>query len=164
MVPELKNRLHVRKAESTDPIPYDLLLLADPSMTAIEKYLPASEIYVCELDEVCIGVYVLYPAGNGIAEIKNIAVKDELQGKGIGKHLLADACTRAKNAGYDRIIIGTGNSSIGQLFLYQQQGFEIFGMKMNFFMENYDEPIFEDGIQCKHMIMLGKDLPAGSRE
>jgi hypothetical protein len=69
--------------------------------------------------------------------------------------MLDHAVQTSKNKNFNTIIIGTGNSSIGQLYLYQRQGFEIFDIKKNFFVDNYPDPIFEDGIQCKHMIMLG---------
>ena len=58
-------------------------------------------------------------------EIKNIAVREDRQGQGLGKKLLQEAIRVAKNKGYERIEIGTGNSSIGQLALYQKCGFRI---------------------------------------
>jgi len=148
----------IHKLKQAEEIPYDLLLLADPYQAAIDKYLSASEIYIASLSTKVIGLYVLYPAGAGTIEIKNIAVEESLQGKGIGKQMLGHAAEICRSKGIDTLIIGTANSSIGQLFLYQQQGFEIFDIKRDFFLDNYIEPIFEDGIQCKHMIMLKKKL------
>jgi len=55
-------------------------------------------------------------------EIKNIAVKDIYQGRGIGKLLLNDATKRATEQGFSTLSIGTSNASIGQLFLYQHKG------------------------------------------
>jgi len=64
----------------------------------------------------------------------------------------------AKEKGFKKIIIGTGDAGIKQLYLYQKVGFEIYDIKHRFFIDNYPEPIYENGIQLKHMIMLKKDL------
>ncbi len=36
--------------------------------------------------------------------------------------------------------------------------FEIYEIKHNFFVDNYKEPIFENRIQYKHMVMLKMNL------
>lgn len=148
----------IRKLGPGEKIPYDLLLLADPSIIMINTYLSLAEVYVMEQDQQVIGSYVLLPAGPGTIEIKNIAVNPAWQGKGLGKILLQDAAQRARANGYKYICIGTGNSSIAQLYLYQRQGFEITAIKKGYFTAHYNESIYENGIQCKHMIMLEKQL------
>jgi len=60
--------------------------------------------------------------------------------------------------GYSQILIGTGNSSIHQLSLYQRQGFEMKTVKWHFFTEQYQEPIIENGILCQHLIIFGKKI------
>lgn len=152
------NDISIKQLKADDEIPYALLLDADPSKELIEKYLQGSEIYVAKLSNESIGVYVLYPTSSEKAEIKNIAVKEEHQGKGIGKLLLEDAFKQAKVKGYKELIIGTGNSSVGQLYLYQKAGFEISNIKWNFFIDNYSDPLYENGIRVKHMIVLSKSL------
>lgn len=84
----------------------------------------------------------------------NIAVTDEKQGKGIGKRLVRFAIEKARKKGFKTIEIGTGNSSIGQLALYQKCGFRIVGIDMDFFVRHYSEEIFENGIQCRDMVRL----------
>ena len=148
----------VRKLQKGEPIPYDLLLLADETREAIDRYIYDSKIFVLDQDNEIIAIYVLQNLTKNEVEIKNIAVKKEYQGKGIGTFLLRDATNKAKTAGYISIIIGTANAGIKQLYLYQKEGFEIFDIKKNFIVDNYPEPIFENGIQCKHMIMLKKNL------
>ena len=78
--------------------------------------------------------------------------------RGIGKFLVKDAIKRAKGKGYKTIEIGTGNSSIGQLALYQKCGFRITGIDKDFFIRNYGEEIFENGIQCQDMLRLAQEL------
>ena len=58
-------------------------------------------------------------------EIVNIAVKESMQNNGIGRKLIEEAVNKAKQMGAATIEIGTGNSSIGQLALYQKCGFRL---------------------------------------
>lgn len=148
----------IRELSSEEDIPYDLLLLADPEKEVIDEYLKSSWVYVAILNDIAIGAYVLYALSNSSVEIKNIAVKEEHQNKGIGKMLLHDAIRGAKEKGFQSICIGTANSSIAQLYLYQKAGFEITAIKRNFFIDNYALPIYENDIQAKHMIMLSKEI------
>ncbi|SNZ00352.1 GNAT family N-acetyltransferase [Flagellimonas pacifica] len=138
--------------------PIELLKLADPSVTLINGYLKSGSCYVALLGAEIIGTIVLSESDSTTNEIKNIAVKESLQRKGVGKKLLAFADKLSRQKGYKNILIGTGNSSISQLLLYQKAGFEIKEVERDFFLKNYADPIFENGIQCKHKIILEKDL------
>ncbi|MBY9007323.1 MAG: GNAT family N-acetyltransferase [Candidatus Lokiarchaeota archaeon] len=152
-----ENNKKVRKLLEDEKIPYDLLLLADETIEAIDKYIKDSEIYILESAKKIIAIYVLQIIDKNKIEIKNIAVDTEYQGKGIGTFLLRDATNKAKVKGFKIIIIGTGDAS-KQLYLYQKEGFEIYGKKKNFFINNYPEPIYENGKRLKHMIMLKKTI------
>lgn len=79
-------------------------------------------------------------------------------GKGIGKKLLANAFKYAKDEGYKEIEVGTGNSSIGQIALYQKMGFRMYEIDIGFFDRNYNEKISENGILCRDMIRFTKVL------
>ena len=148
----------VRQLNDNENMPYDLLMLADPFKEMIDAYLKHSKIFVAMLNVNVIGVFVLFPLSDTSAEIKNIAVKSEFQGKGVGKLLLDYAIEMARKDNYKSICIGTANSSVGQLYLYQKKGFEITGIIKDFFMKHYPKPIYENGIQSKHMIMLTRKL------
>jgi aminoglycoside 6'-N-acetyltransferase I len=148
----------IRRLKEQEEIPYKLLLLADPSKKQIDKYIFSSDIYIAEKEKNVIACYVLKSIDNKSIEIKNIAVDNPNQGKGIGMLLINHACETAKKNGFINIIIGTGNSSTGQLYLYHKAGFSIVNTIKDFFIDNYDEPIFENGIQCKDMIVLSKTL------
>jgi aminoglycoside 6'-N-acetyltransferase I len=148
----------IRQLEKQEAIPYELLLLADEAKEMIDRYALDGEIYVLEENDQIIAVYVLKMLDAKRLEIKNIAVRQNHQGQGIGKYLLKDATRRAKAKGFQILLIGTANGAIKQLYLYQKAGFEITAIKKNFFIDHYPEPIFENGIQCKHMIMLEKKL------
>ena len=136
----------------------DLLLLADPSKEFVLEYMKRGECFVAEIEQQTVGIYVLLPTRPKTVELVNVAVAVKQQGRGIGKQLIVNAMKTAKAKGYKTIEIGTGNSSIGQLALYQKCGFRIIGVDLDFFVRHYSEEIFENGIQCKDMIRLAKDL------
>lgn len=153
-----ERELKIRKLNKKEKIPMDLLLLADPSEKMIHNYLKQGVCFVGELDGQIIGVFVLSQQEPNIVEIMNIAVDEDYQGKGIGKQLIHHAIKSAREEAYQTIEIGTGNSSIGQLTLYQKCGFRIVGIDRDFFVRNYPEPIYENGIHCRDMIRLVKEL------
>ncbi|AKP47091.1 MULTISPECIES: GNAT family N-acetyltransferase [Bacillus] len=150
--------MKIRKLNSNESPPMDLLLLADPAKDLVKEYATRGQCFVAEDNGQIIGVYILLPTRPGTVELVNIAVKKENQGNGTGKQLVQHAEQNAKNQGYKTMEIGTGNSSIAPLILYQKCGFRITGIDRDFFIRHYSEEIFENGIQCKDMIRLSKDL------
>ena len=141
-----------------DEIPFQLLLLADPSKKLIDEYIESGYCFLAYMNEELVGDFVLIQTDPEIYEIVNIAVKEEYQGRGIGKQLIQKAIEEAKKLGARSLEIGTGNSSIQQLRLYQKSGFRIIAIDHDFFIRNYEEEIYEDGIQCRDMIRLRKDI------
>ena len=181
----------IRPLRPDEPVPWDLLLDADPARAMVERYLDASEVFVLEQEvaadgesaggERVIGVLALLrlgrdhsepadslvdspalapdaPADGAEYEIKNIAVADDHQGRGHGRRLLAFAIDHVRARGARRLHIGTGNSSIGQLALYQKVGFRIVAIDRDFFTRHYPEPLHENGIPCRDMLRLVLEL------
>ncbi|MGM7722292.1 GNAT family N-acetyltransferase [Metabacillus sp. Hm71] len=150
--------MKIRKLNRDDKAPMNLLLMADPSQNFVNEYVNRGECYISEKENHLIGVYVLLPTRPETVELVNIAVLEEEQGKGIGKRLVLHAIQTSKQKGFKTIEVGTGNSSIDQLALYQKCGFRIIGIDRDFFVRHYQEEIFENGIQCRDMIRLSQDL------
>ncbi|MGM0843162.1 MAG: GNAT family N-acetyltransferase [Bacillota bacterium] len=148
----------IRKRKKDEELPMELLLLADPSEEIVKEYIYRGECFVAELEKKIVGVYVLLPTRPETVELVNVAVAEELHGKGIGKQLVMAAVKVAREKGYKTIEVGTGNSGVGQLALYQKCGFRIVGVDLDFFVRHYPEEIFENGIQCRDMIRLSQDL------
>lgn len=139
--------------QMTKDFPYPLLLEADPSLAHIQRYLMEGYCYVAVEGNEVIGVYVLEKKDEENVEIMNIAVRENRRGKGIGKALIQDAVERSKSYGAKKVVIGTGNSSLDQLALYQKCQFRITGIMEGFF-DDYPDPIIENGIVCRDMIRL----------
>jgi ribosomal protein S18 acetylase RimI-like enzyme len=148
----------IKKLNETEELPMELLLLADPSENIVKEYTTRGECFVAELEKKIVGVYVLLPTRPETIELVNVAVAEEMHGMGIGKQLVMDAVKVAGEKGYKTIEVGTGNSGVGQLALYQKCGFRIVGVDLNFFVRHYPEEIYENGIQCRDMIRLSQDL------
>ncbi|RPF55270.1 GNAT family N-acetyltransferase [Aquisalibacillus elongatus] len=150
--------MDIRELKRDEKYPIDLLLLADPSQTIIEDYLKRGKCFIAISSEIVVGVYVLLPTRPETIELVNIAVAEEQHGRGIGKRLVLHAIQTAKTDGYKTIEVGTGNSSINQLTLYQKCGFRITSIDLDFFTKHYSEEIVENGIQCRDMVRLSQDL------
>lgn len=148
----------MRRLKTNEPAPFNLLLLADEEMQAINLYIHQSKIYVAETGGKLVGVYVLFPLDKDTAEIKAIAVNPEYQNRGIGKLMLNHAGTEAQAKGFKEIIVGTPAIAGKQLNFYRRAGFVLFDVKKDFFIDYYTAPIFEDGIQLMDMAMLKKLL------
>lgn len=148
----------IQQMKKRDQIPWNLLLLADPSRKIIQEYLNKGDIYLALIGDKIIGVYILVKISEDIVELKNIAVDEKYQHQGIGKQLVLDAISRAKTNKAKRIEVGTGNSSLSQLALYQKCGFKITGIDKGFFIRNYGQEIIENGIACVDMIRLAIDF------
>lgn len=154
----MKRQITLLEPGFINPVLYELLLLADPSKEMIDAYLPGSYVFVAEQDKETAGVLVLFPLTDKSAEIKNVAVKPELQGRGTGTALIEHAIGFAALRQYESICIGTANSSIAQLYLYQKLGFGITEIRRDFFTRNYPDPITENGLRAEHMIILTRNL------
>ncbi|AZV63945.1 GNAT family N-acetyltransferase [Peribacillus frigoritolerans] len=150
--------MEIRELFLDEPPPMNLLLLADPSRKLVEEYLGSGTCFVAVRDNRVIGVCVLLQKGPELIEIMNIAVDEQYHGRGIGRQLIEHVIGHAREQGYKMIEIGTGNSGIGQLALYQKCGFRITGVDRDFFNRNYSEAIYENGIQCQDMIRLSQSL------
>lgn len=136
--------------------PIELLLQADPSVEKIKAYLPRSKCFVAMLKGEPVGAYVVQCIAPKVYELMSIAVLPEHQRKGIGSELLKHAVTTVRNMGARRLEVGTGTFGY-QLAYYQREGFRVVAIEKDFFLVNYKEPIYENGIQLKDMLRLAVD-------
>lgn len=136
----------------------DLLLLADPEEAVVLAYLNRGWLFALFENDELYGVMHLLEHDARTLEVKNIAVKESAQGKGFGKQLLDQAKSFARQQGYCTLMVGTGNSSVWIFAFYQKAGFRFKSVIRDFFVINYKEPIFENGLQCRDMIILDQEL------
>lgn len=129
----------------------DLLLLADEQENMIDKYLDKGEMFVLKENNMVIAECVVTKEDNDKYEIKNIAVLPEKQKMGYGKKLIEFVIKHYSDC---RILYaGTGESNLTIPF-YKSCGFNELCRIKNFFIDNYDHEIYEDGRQLIDMVYL----------
>ena len=132
-----------------------MLLLADEQEDMINRYLPHGDLFALydgDLKSVCVVIQI----DGETCELKNIATYKKYQGKGYGTALIQYISDFYKND-YKTMLVGTGETPT-ILSFYESCGFKKSHRIENFFTDNYNHPIFEEGIQLVDMIYLKKDL------
>ena len=138
----------------TDTPERSLLLLADESEESVAEYAGRGTTYVARRDGEILGQYVFLHTRPFTAEVVNIAVAPEYQRRGIATALLQHAVRTARDAGFRLLEIGTGDIGAGQIALYERCGFVRYGIDEDYFRKHYPAPIFENGVECRHMVRL----------
>jgi GNAT superfamily N-acetyltransferase len=131
----------------------DLLLLADEQEDMIDRYLERGDMLVLD-DGGVQAVCVVTREAPGVYELKNIAVRLEAQRKGYGRALVAFAFGHYPDLA--TMLVGTGDAP-GTLNFYRSCGFTESPRVKNFFTDNYDHVMIEDGVQLVDMVYLKKE-------
>lgn len=132
-----------------------LLLLADEEETMIDTYLERGTMYIVDDNGVKCEC-VVTDEGNGILEIKNLATDPSCQRQGYARalvHFLLEKYSKT----HTMIQVGTGESPLTLPF-YEKCGFVRTHRIKNFFVDNYQQPIYEGGTQLIDMIYLQRKL------
>lgn len=100
----------------------DLLLLADEQESMIDRYLDRGELFVCRgPDGVPTCVAVVTDEGNGVCELKNIAVVPSCWRKGYGRQMIEYLCCHY-GGDFLFMTVGTGDSP-QTISFYEHCGF-----------------------------------------
>jgi len=129
----------------------DLLLLGDEQENMIKKYIYIGDLFAL-YDNDLKTVSVVTKEDNETYEIKNLATYEKYQGKGYGTHMLKYIIEKYRNK-CKKLLLGTGDNS-RILSYYHKFGFAYSHTIKNFFVDNYDHEMFEDGKQLVDMIYL----------
>ena len=145
----------IKKVEKDKKRYLDLLLLADEQEDMVDRYLERGTMYVL-VDDGVKAECVVTDEGNGILELKNIAVEPDFHGRGYGKALI-EFLVRTYAGQYVTIQVGTGDSP-STIPFYESCGFCRHHLVKNFFTDHYDHPIYEGGVQLVDMVYLQRRL------
>jgi putative acetyltransferase len=74
-------------------------------------------------DDSIVGAYGLYPIDEQICELRKMYLHKAHRGKGFGKFLLEDAITKARQLGFERMILETASVLKEAIALYKSYGF-----------------------------------------
>lgn len=134
----------------------DLLLIADEQENMIEKYLELGDMFTAYEGDELVGECIVIQKDVGIYELKNIAIYSKFQRYGYGKRLIEYTFKFYENQ-LSTMYVGTGDSPLSIPF-YNSCGFTESHRVKNFFVDNYDHPIIEDGVQLRDMVYLRRDV------
>ena len=147
--------MEIRKVETDKKRYLDLLLLADEQEDMVDRYLERGTMYVLEDDGVR-AECVVTDEGNGILELKNLAVEPAFQGRGYGKAMV-DFLVRTYRGQYGVLQVGPGDSP-STIPFYEACGFRRHQLGRNSFTDHYDHPIYEGGVRLVDMVYLQREL------
>jgi GNAT superfamily N-acetyltransferase len=133
----------------------DLLLQADEQEDMIDRYLESGDMFAL-FDDDLRTVCVVAAIDDETCELKNIATYQKYQGKGYARALIRFVSEYYKN-NFKTMLVGTGETP-AILSFYESCGFKQSHRTKNFFIDNYDHPMFEDGVQLVDMVYLRKKL------
>jgi ribosomal protein S18 acetylase RimI-like enzyme len=136
----------------------DLLLLADPEWAVVEKYLYEGEMYVLFEGGEAVAEAVVTIREDGACELKNLATAPAFQRKGYARALV-DYAARQMAGRFERMYVGTSKPE-----LYERMGFTPAYTVKNFFVDNYSEPIWDEGELCVDMYYLVRALEGGGKK
>lgn len=145
--------MEIRKVTGDKKEYLELLLLADEQESMIDKYLERGEMFILEDDGIK-AECVITREGDGIYELKNIAVISSHHRRGYGKRMIEFLLSYYSD--WKIIFVGTGDCE-SSLSFYNMCGFKESHRIKNFFTDNYEHPIFEDGKQLVDMIYLKRE-------
>ena len=145
--------MEIKKVISDKKEFLELLLLADEQESMIDRYLERGDMFVL-YDNGLKAACVVTREGEGIYEIKNIATVPFFQRQGYGKRLI-EFLFEYYQGKCSEMLVGTGDVPSSRSF-YEHCGFAISHRIKNFFTDNYDHPMYEDGVQLVDMIYLKK--------
>lgn len=131
----------------------ELLLLADEQESMIDKYLERGDMFVLD-DGGVKAECVVTKESEGVYELKNIAVEPAFQRKGYGKRLVEYVFAHYPDC--TAMFVGTGDAP-SALGFYGGCGFAESHRVKNFFTDNYDHLMFEDGNQLVDMVYLKRE-------
>lgn len=153
-----ENSITIEIVENNKKDYMDFLMLGDEQEDMIARYLERGKMFVMKMPEqgmpVCVAVVT--DEGNNVCELKNIAVIPQYQRKGYGRKMINFICCYYM-LDFATLMVGTGDT-ISNTSFYKSNGFVYSHIIKDFFTNNYDHIIEEDGIVLKDMIYFRKEI------
>ena len=132
-----------------------LLLLGDEQESSIDEYLERGELFALydgSLRSIC----AVTDEGGGVLEMQNLATDERHQQHGYASTLIEHVCEHYKEC-FLKVVLGTGDVP-GILAFYRHRGFMETHRLPDYFTNNYDHPIIEDGVLLKDKVYIERNL------
>jgi ribosomal protein S18 acetylase RimI-like enzyme len=143
-----------------------LFELAEDSGDELDSYLDAGRVLVARIDDRVVGHLQLVDTDRpGMVEIKNTAVRGDLQRRGIGRRLVRAALDALAAGGTtSTVLVATAAADIGNLRFYQRLGFRLRSIERDAFTPatGYPDGLEIDGIPLRDRVWFDLNLTADS--
>jgi GNAT superfamily N-acetyltransferase len=132
-----------------------LFELAEDSADALDAYIDAGRVLVAWEGDEPIGHLQLVDG-----EIKNMAVEESHQRRGVGAALVASAIELARKERIASLVVATAAADTGNLRFYQRLGFRLRSVERDAFTPatGYPDAIEIDGIPLRDRVWLDRSL------
>jgi GNAT superfamily N-acetyltransferase len=161
---EVRIELHQGPREELRP----LFELAEDSPSELASYLHTGRLLVAVSGSgEVVGHLQLVPADRpGVLEIKNMAVRENLRGRGIGARLVRAAIDLAAAESATMLLVATAAADPGNLRFYQRQGFRMRSIERDAFgpATGYPPGLCIDGIPLRDRVWLDQPIGPAAQE
>ncbi len=151
--------VHVRQHAGPRAELRSLFELAEDSASELDAYIDDGRVLIAtEGDRVVGHVQLTETAAASEVEVKNMAVRERHQGRGIGRALIEAALALARDDGRSSVIVATAAADIGNLRFYQRMGFRLRAIERDAFTEatGYPAGLEIDGIELRDRVWLDR--------
>jgi GNAT superfamily N-acetyltransferase len=138
-----------------------LFELAEDSAAELDAYIDAGRVLIASDGDRVLGHLQLVKTASPFeAEVKNMAVLESHQGRGIGRALIEAALELARAEGRSSLIVATAAADIGNLRFYQRMGFRLRSIERDAFTEatGYPRGLEIDGIELRDRVWLDRSV------
>ncbi|MGI8815986.1 MAG: GNAT family N-acetyltransferase [Pseudonocardia sp.] len=138
-----------------------LFELAEDSPTELDGYFGLGRVLVARSGDQVIGHLQLVDTHRrGEVEIKNMAVEEAHQGRGVGGALVTAAIELVRAESGVALVVATAAAGIDSLRFYQRQGFRMRAVERDAFTEasGYPPGILIDGIELRDRVWFDQTL------
>jgi len=138
-----------------------LFELAEDSPAELDSYLRSGRILVARMGREIVGHLQLTGTGQPCqAEVKNMAVREDRQGRGLGRRLIQAALTLLAAEGVTTVWVATAAADTGNLRFYQRLGFRMRSIERDAFTgaAGYPSGSEIEGISLRDRVWLDLQL------
>jgi ribosomal protein S18 acetylase RimI-like enzyme len=109
------------------------------------------------------GAVLVIDQAPGVAELRNVAVAEHRQGRGLGTRMIGAVLAALAARGTVTVHVGTASSGVRQLAFYQRCGFRLTHVERDYFTaaKGYPPDLQEHGIPSRDMVWMERAVPAG---
>jgi GNAT superfamily N-acetyltransferase len=138
-----------------------LFALAEDSEHALDAYIDSGRVLIAVEGGEPVGHLQLTDTDDpATAELRNMAVLESHQRRGVGSALVAAAVDLVRDEGRSRLVVATAAADIGNLRFYQRLGFRMLAIERDAFtpQTGYPENVDIDGIPLRDRVWLDRTV------